>query len=120
MKKSRNHRKVKIVGMVEYIQEAAKLARYEWCDDVKEWAAIVSELPICWSQGRTIEETRLTLLEVIEEWIILGLQFGDEIPVINGMRIGYDHKLCRKVRTPREATLTEHRSRASSKVKVAA
>ena len=92
MSKATNGRKVKIVGINEYVLEAAKLPQYMWCDDVKQWGAVLHEMSFCWAQGDTVEETRAQLLEVIETWIVASLQSGHEIPVINGVCIGYERK----------------------------
>lgn len=120
MSKSANGRKVKIVSINEYIHEAAKLARYEWCDDVKQWAAMLDELSFCWAQADTLEETRDQLLEVIEGWIIVGLQHDDEIPVINGMCIGYERPKSREVERAAPKASQRHHAPTPKRKKVLA
>ena len=48
------------------------------------------EIPDCpgvWASGKTLEECRQNLLEGLEGWIILGLQRGHPIPVIDGISL---------------------------------
>ena len=37
--------------------------------------------------GRESDDASAELQEVLEEWIILGIRFGDRLPSVNGMRI---------------------------------
>jgi predicted RNase H-like HicB family nuclease len=40
-----------------------------------------------WATGKTIEEARAELIEVIEEWLVLGIKRGHTIPAIEGAMI---------------------------------
>ena len=40
-----------------------------------------------WATGKTIEEARAELIEVIEEWLVLGIKLGHTIPVIGDAMI---------------------------------
>ena len=72
----------------EYVTKAIQHAVYEYCDETKSWCGYIRELPGCWAQGNTIEETRLQLIDVIEGWLILALQFDDVIPQLDGLTVG--------------------------------
>ena len=37
--------------------------------------------------GDTLEECRAELQSVLEDWILLGIRFGDRLPAVNGLRI---------------------------------
>jgi len=72
----------------EYVAKAIQHAIYEYCEETKSWCGYIRELPGCWAQGNTIEETRLQLIDVIEGWLILSLQFDDAIPQLDGLTVG--------------------------------
>jgi len=70
------------------VAKAIQHVVYEYCDETKSWCGYIRELPGCWAQGNTIEETRLQLIDVIEGWLILALQFDDAIPQLDGLTVG--------------------------------
>lgn len=67
-----------------YIAAALKKARYESLENGNVYAEI-PELQGVWAEGRTVEECRNELIEVIEGWLFLKLHDGDPIPVIEGI-----------------------------------
>ena len=72
----------------EYMAVALKKAQYKIIDDEYPYFAEVPELEGVWATGKTIEDCRNELIEVIEEWIVARLQRGLSIPTINGQTIG--------------------------------
>jgi len=72
----------------EYMAAALKKAKYKIIDDEYPYFAEVPELEGVWAIGRTIEDCRNELIEVIEEWIVARLQRGLSIPILNGQTIG--------------------------------
>lgn len=70
-----------------YIQAALEKAQYEFDENQKVFVASILELPGVVAQAKTIEKARSKLAEIIEDWILVGLQFGDEIPAIGNIRI---------------------------------
>jgi predicted RNase H-like HicB family nuclease len=72
----------------EYMAMALKKAQYKIIDDEYPYFAEVPELDGVWATGKTIEDCRNELIEVIEEWIVARLQRGLSIPTINGQTIG--------------------------------
>ena len=72
----------------DYITKAIQHTAYEYCEETKSWGAYIPQLPGCWAQGTTIEDARSELIEVIEGWLILALQFNDPIPELDGLAIG--------------------------------
>ncbi len=72
----------------EYMAAALEKAQYKVIDDEYPYFAEVSELEGVWATGKTIEDCRKELIEVIEEWIVARLQRGLSIPTISGQTIG--------------------------------
>ncbi len=70
--------------LTSYIAAAMEIARYEVLEDGTYYCE-VEELPGVWSDGKSLEECRRTLHEVIEDWLLLMLKAGDEVPVLNGI-----------------------------------
>jgi len=70
------------VMLMEYIEEALKKAHYEIIDDEEPYYGEVKELKGVWATGKTLEECRNNLKEVIEGWIIVSIKKGLQIPII--------------------------------------
>ncbi|MDI6891302.1 MAG: type II toxin-antitoxin system HicB family antitoxin [Thermodesulfovibrionales bacterium] len=73
--------------LTEYIEEALKKARYEIIDDEEPYYGEIDELKGVWSSGKTLEECRNNLKEVIEGWILLSIKKGLPIPKIGDFEI---------------------------------
>ena len=71
----------------EYIQTALELAHYEMIDDEEPFYGEVRELAGVWASGKTLEECRKNLAEVVEGWILVRQKQNFEIPTINGVTI---------------------------------
>ncbi len=71
----------------KYIQAALHKAKYKIDKEKNVYIAFVEELPICWGQGATYEDARQELANVIEGWVLLGIQQGDTIPPIGGINL---------------------------------
>ncbi|MEK7822127.1 MAG: type II toxin-antitoxin system HicB family antitoxin, partial [Planctomycetota bacterium] len=56
--------------LVEYIQGALEKAEYKKLDD-GSWFAEIPGFEGVWANGKTVEECRKELVEVLEEWLIL-------------------------------------------------
>ncbi len=71
----------------QYLDAAMEQAHYEIIDDVEPY---YGEIPPCrgvWAIGKTLEECRRNLREVLEGWIIVRLQRGLPIPSIGHLTI---------------------------------
>jgi len=69
--------------LTEYIQAAMRNAKYEILEDD---GTFYGEIPACrgvWANAKTLEDCRRELQEVLEDWIVLGLQLGHELPEID-------------------------------------
>jgi predicted RNase H-like HicB family nuclease len=72
--------------LTAYIQAAMRQAHYEILDDHTYYGEIPG-LQGVYANEATLETCRETLQEVLEGWIILGLQLGHELPAIDNLRI---------------------------------
>ncbi|HPA45106.1 MAG TPA: type II toxin-antitoxin system HicB family antitoxin [bacterium] len=75
----------------DYLNAALKEAKYKTLDN-GEWFAEIPGFQGVWANGRTVEECRSELIEVLEEWLILKIRDGDEIPTVEGIEIGVKHE----------------------------
>ncbi|MDP2807574.1 MAG: type II toxin-antitoxin system HicB family antitoxin [bacterium] len=73
--------------IMEYIQEAFRRARYEIIDDDEPFYGEVPELKGVWAQGKTLEECRENLADVIDGWILVRLRKGLVIPNLGKRQI---------------------------------
>ena len=69
--------------LTDYIKAALKRAKYKMIDDPNPFFGEIPELPGVWANGPTLEECREELQEVVEEWILLGVKFGDPLPILD-------------------------------------
>lgn len=70
-----------------YIDAAMRLARYELIQDDEPYYGEVPELPGVWATGRTLEECRQNLLEVVDDWLLFRIARGMSIPPIGDTKI---------------------------------
>lgn len=73
--------------IVEYIEAALARANYEIIRDEEPYYGEVPGLKGVWATGKTLEECRKKLAEVIEGWIIIRLKKGLPIPPLGKYRI---------------------------------
>jgi predicted RNase H-like HicB family nuclease len=66
--------------LVEYVEAALSRANYEIIDDDEPYYGEVPDLRGVWATGKTLEQCRRRLSEVIEGWIIVRLRKGLRIP----------------------------------------
>ena len=72
--------------LIDYIQIAMRRAHYELMENGRYFGSI----PGCegvWAQGKTLEACRTELQSVLEDWLLLGLQFGDPLPAMGGINL---------------------------------
>lgn len=72
--------------LVEYIQGALEDAEYKRLAN-GTWFAEIPGFKGVWANGKTVEECRKELVEVLEEWLILKLRDADPIPLVKGYEI---------------------------------
>jgi predicted RNase H-like HicB family nuclease len=70
----------RITMLIQNIQAALEKAKYEIIEDEEPYYGEVPELKGVWATGKTLEECRRNLEEVIDEWIVFRLRKGLSIP----------------------------------------
>ncbi len=70
--------------LTEYINAAMHQAKYRLIGDGTFFGEIPG-LDGLWASAETLEVCRDELEESLEEWLLLGLQLGHPIPVIDGI-----------------------------------
>lgn len=73
--------------LVEYIEEALKKAHYDLIDNPEPYYGEIKKLTGVWATGKTLEQCRRNLAEVIEGWIIVRLRKGLSIPPLGRTRV---------------------------------
>ncbi|MEW5933515.1 MAG: type II toxin-antitoxin system HicB family antitoxin [Bacillota bacterium] len=71
----------------EYVQAALERARYELIDDAEPYYGEVPGLPGVWATGKTLEDCRRNVADVLDGWILLRLRRGLAIPRLGGVAI---------------------------------
>jgi len=72
--------------LVDYIQVALENAEYKKLED-GTWFAEIPGFEGVWANGKTVEECRKELVEVLEEWLLLKIRDRDPIPRLKGIEI---------------------------------
>lgn len=74
--------------LTEYVGEALKRAHYEILDEAEEpFYGEIKELPGVWASGKTLEECRNGLKDVVEGWILLSVKKELPIPKLGDFEI---------------------------------
>ncbi len=72
--------------LLAYIQNAMRLAKYEILEDGGYYGEIPGFEGV-WSQADNLEACREELQSALEDWLVLGLRMGHELPVVAGIRL---------------------------------
>jgi len=72
--------------LTEYIRAAMRQAIYEILSDGTFYGEIPGFQGV-YANSQTLEICREELQEVLEGWIVLGLQLGHTLPAINGISL---------------------------------
>jgi predicted RNase H-like HicB family nuclease len=78
---------MKNVSFNQYVKEILKTAVYKLDSELNCIVVWVPVLSGCMTQGENFEEARDNLIDAIELWIMVGLREGEEMPVVNGIRL---------------------------------
>lgn len=67
--------------LTEYVEEALRRAHYEIINDTEEpYYGEVSDLKGVWAAGKTLEDCRNNLKDVVEGWILVSVKQSLPIP----------------------------------------
>ena len=72
--------------LTDYIHAAMRRAHYE----LMEGGRVFGKIPACrgcWAEGATLEACREELQSTLEGWLLLGLQLGHKLPVIDRINL---------------------------------
>jgi len=61
-------------------------AHYELMENGR-FSATIPKCNGLWAEGKTLEVCREELRSTLEDWLLLGLQLGRHLPVINGINL---------------------------------
>ena len=75
--------------LTSYINAAMHEATYEILADGTFYGEIPGFQGV-WADASTLEDCRTELQEVLEGWIVLGLQMGHKLPVIDGIKLAVE------------------------------
>jgi predicted RNase H-like HicB family nuclease len=73
--------------ITEYINAALSHAKYEIIEDTEPYYGEIPELQGVWATGKTLEECRQNLAQVLDGWLVVRLQKGLQIPPIGKHRV---------------------------------
>ena len=73
--------------LIEYVEEALRRAHYELIDDEEPYYGEVPELKGVWASGKTLEDCRENLKDVIEGWILVSLRRDLPVPKLGEREI---------------------------------
>ena len=68
--------------ILQYVRVALERAHYEIIDDPEPYYGEIAECKGVWATGKTLEECRRNLEQVLEGWIVVRLQRGLSIPPV--------------------------------------
>jgi len=77
--------------LTEYLQGAMRRAHYE----LTEKGRFFGTIPQCkglWAEGKTLEQCREELQSTLEDWLLLGLQLGHTLPVVDGINLNRSNR----------------------------
>jgi len=79
--------------ILEYVNEALRRARFEKIEDDEPYYGEIPELQGVWATGKTLEDCRKNLREVIDGWLVVRLRKGLPIPPLGKYRVKELRKL---------------------------
>jgi len=77
----------------EYIEEALSHAHYEIISDEEPYYGEIPELKGVWATGKSLEECRRNLIDVVEGWVLVRLVRGMMIPPIGQVEINIPQEM---------------------------
>ncbi len=72
--------------LITYIQNAMRLAKYEILEDGQYYGEIPGFKGV-WAQAENLEACREELQSGLEDWLVLGLHLGHELPAVAGIQL---------------------------------
>lgn len=83
--------------LIEYVQLAIKKAKYKILGDNEGFFGEIRGFEGVWANASTLEDCREELREVLEDWILVRLRLGLNLPTIGGINLNQKKSRKRKV-----------------------
>ena len=74
--------------LTEYIEKKLKTARYKLLKD-RSYFGEIPGLKGVWANAKALEDCRKELQEVLEDWLLLKIRFGEKV---SGLEIQFDKR----------------------------
>ena len=71
----------------EFIRAAMQDAVYEWIPCDRQYYGAIPGFQGVWAAAASLEQCRSELQEVLEDWLLLGIRLGHDIPSIHGISL---------------------------------
>jgi predicted RNase H-like HicB family nuclease len=68
-----------------YLNAAMRRARYELIGDTEPYYGEIPDCQGVWATAKSLEDCRRELLETLEGWVVLSLQKGLPLPILDGI-----------------------------------
>jgi len=72
--------------LIAYILSAMRLAKYEILEDGQYYGEIPGFQGV-WAQAENLEACREELQSALEDWLVLGIRMGHQLPEIAGIQL---------------------------------
>lgn len=72
--------------LITYIHQAMRMAKYEILEDGQYYGEIPGFQGV-WAQAGDLESCREELQSALEDWLMLGLRMGHNLPVVAGIQL---------------------------------
>lgn len=72
--------------LTTYIHAAMRLAKYEILEDHTFYGNIPGFQGV-WANAESLDACREELQSALEDWIVLGLRMGHELPIVAGINL---------------------------------
>ena len=73
--------------LAEYIAAGMRKAKYEILEDDGSYYGEIPGIKGVWASADSLKECEEELKSVLEDWILIRLDFGDPIPEIDGLTV---------------------------------
>ena len=73
--------------LLEYIKAAMAKAKYEILPDDGTYYGHIPGFKGVWANAHSLEKCREELQSVLEDWILMGIRFGDHLPRVGRVQI---------------------------------
>lgn len=83
--------------LTEYIAAAMKRAKYKLLDDGTYFGEIPGFKGV-WSNAKVLEDCRRELQEVLEGWLLIGIEKHARLPVVSGISLNGQRPAARSAR----------------------